>query len=242
MKRTKLFAGLFGAIVAFVPLAAIAQTADDLKNDEKTPENVLVYGMGYSGDRYSPLTLINKDNVGKLVPTWSYSLGDVQGGEGFPLVNDGVIYVTTHDVTAAVDAVTGKQIWRVKHEYPPETLRVVCCGIVNRGAASYDGMIIRALMDDRVVALDAKTGKQVWEAKSPDPATPANGYAMTGVPLIVKGVVIVGVADDQWHANHRVTFTDRADQRFLQTCLPVLASMRHELPRDDHAVVMQRGD
>ncbi len=194
MKRTKLFAGLFGAIVAFVPLAAIAQTADDLKNDEKTPENVLVYGMGYSGDRYSPLTPINKDNVGKLVPTWSYSLGDVQGGEGFPLVNDGVIYVTTHDVTAAVDAVTGKQIWRVKHEYPPETLRVVCCGIVNRGAASYDGMIIRALMDDRVVALDAKTGKQVWEAKSPDPATPANGYAMTGAPLIVKGVVIVGVA------------------------------------------------
>jgi alcohol dehydrogenase (cytochrome c) len=195
MTRTKLLAALFGATVLFVPLAAvIAQTADDLKNDEKTPDNVLVYGMGYSGDRYSPLTQINKDNVAKLVPTWSYSLGDVQGGEGFPLVNDGVIYVTTHDVTAAVDAITGKQIWRVKHEYPPETLRVVCCGIVNRGAAIYDGMIIRALMDDRVVALDAKTGKQVWEAKSPDPATPANGYAMTGAPLIVKGVVIVGVA------------------------------------------------
>jgi alcohol dehydrogenase (cytochrome c) len=194
MMRTKVFAALLSATVLFVPYAVLAQTADDLKNDEKTPDNVLVYGMGYSGNRYSPLTLINKGNVGKLVPTWSYSLGDLQGGEGFPLVNDGVIYVTTHDLTAAVDAITGKEIWRVKHEYPPETLRVVCCGIVNRGAAIYDGMIIRALMDNRVVALDAKTGKQVWESRSPDPATSANGYAMTGAPLIVKGVVIVGVA------------------------------------------------
>lgn len=177
-----------------LPLAAYAQSSDDLKNDEKTPENVLVYGMGYSGSRYSPLTQISKDNVSKLVPVWSYSLADLQGGEGFPIVNDGVIYVTTHDSTAAVDAMTGKQIWRVKHEYPPATLRVVCCGIVNRGAAIYEGMIIRALMDDRIIALDAKTGKEIWETKSPDPADPAHGYAMTGAPLIVKGMVIVGVA------------------------------------------------
>ena len=73
-----------------------------------------------------------------------------------------MIYVTTHNATAAVDAMTGKQIWRVMHEYPPETLRVVCCGIVNRGAAIYEGMIIRALMDNRMVALDAKTGKEIW--------------------------------------------------------------------------------
>jgi alcohol dehydrogenase (cytochrome c) len=182
------------ALSTVLPLAAFAQSSDDLKNDEKTPENVLVYGMGYSAHRYSPLTQINKENVSRLVPVWSYSLGDLNGGESFPIVDNGVIYVTTHDSTTAVDALTGRQIWRVKHEYPPATLRVVCCGIVNRGAAIYDGMIIRALMDDRIVALDAKTGKQIWEAKSPDPATPANGYAMTGAPLIVNGIVIVGVA------------------------------------------------
>jgi len=201
MTRSTLLAALLSATIASVPLAALAQTADDLKNDEKTPDNVLVYGMGYSGNRYSPLTQINKDNVGKLTPVWSYSLADLQGGEAFPIVDNGVIYVTTHDSTAAVDAMTGKQVWRVKHEYPPETLRVVCCGIVNRGAAIYDGMIIRSLMDDRVVALDAKTGKQVWETKSPDPATHANGYAMTGAPLIVKGIVIVGVAGAEF--SHR---------------------------------------
>jgi len=191
MLRSMLIAA---ALSTALPFSAFAQTSDDLKNDEKTPGNVLVYGMGYSGNRYSPLTQITKENASKLVPVWSYSMADLQGGEGFPLVNDGVIYATTHDETVAVDAMTGKQIWRVKHEYPPETLRVVCCGIVNRGAAIYDGMIIRELMDDRVIALDAKTGKQIWEAKSPDPATPANGYAMTGAPLVVKGKVLVGVA------------------------------------------------
>ena len=191
MMRSMLIAATLSTAL---PLAALAQSSDDLKNAEKNPQNVLIYGMGYSANRYSPLTQITKENVGKLVPAWSYSLSDLNGGEAFPIIDNGVIYITTHDSTAAVDALTGKQIWRVKHEYPPATLRVVCCGIVNRGAAIYDGMIIRGLMDDRIVALDAKTGKQVWEAKSPDPATPANGYAMTGAPLIVKGIVIVGVA------------------------------------------------
>ena len=143
MLRSALLAALMSAAI---PMMAFAQTAGRSRRTmRRRPGDVLVYGMGYSGNRYSPLTQINKENVSKLVPVWAYSLADLQGGESFPLVKDGVIYVTTHDATAAVDAITGKQIWRVKHEYPPETLRVVCCGIVNRGAAIYDGMIIRAL-------------------------------------------------------------------------------------------------
>src|ERR1700730_13310578 len=153
MTRTTLVSALLTTVLTAVPIAALAQTADDLKNDEKTPGDVLVYGMGYSGNRYSPLTQINKQNVSKLVPVWAYSLADLQGGESFPFVKDGVIYITIHDATAAVDAITGKQIWKVKHDYPPETLRVVCCGIVNRGAAIYECMIIRALMDNRMIAL-----------------------------------------------------------------------------------------
>jgi alcohol dehydrogenase (cytochrome c) len=194
MTRTTLFVTLLLATLATIALKAHAQTSDDLKNDEKTPDNVLVYGMGYSGNRFSPLTQINKENISKLVPVWSYSLTDLQAGESFPIVNDGVIYVTTHNSTVAVDATVGKQIWRVTHDYPPETLRVVCCGIVNRGSAIYDGMIIRTLMDDRLIALDAKTGKEIWQVASPEPAKHANGYSMTGAPLIVNGIVIVGVA------------------------------------------------
>jgi len=189
MLRPTLLAAL---VSAAIPITALAQSADELKNDEKTPGDVLVYGMGYSGQRYSPLAQINKQNVSKLVPVWAYSLADLQGGESFSIVKDGVIYVTTHNSTAAVDAMTGKQVWRVMHEYPPETLRVVCCGIVNRGAGIYEGMIIRALMDNRMIALDAKTGKEIWSVRSPDPVTHANGYAMTGAPLIVGGVVITG--------------------------------------------------
>ena len=198
MKRSMAFAALLSAAV---PFGALAQTADDLRNDEKTPGDVLVYGMGYAGQRFSPLSQINKDNARRLVPVWAYSLSDLQGGEAFPIIKDGVIYVTTHNATAAVDALTGRQIWRVLHEYPPETLRVVCCGIVNRGAAIYEGMIIRALMDDRLVALDAKSGKEIWSVRSPEPVTYANGYAMTGAPLIVDGIVIMGVAGAEF--SHR---------------------------------------
>ena len=189
------------ALTAVMTGHAVAQSADDLKNDEKTPGDVLVYGMGYSGNRYSPLTQINKENVAKLVPVWGHALTDNRGAEGFPLVKDGVIYATIHNATVAIDALTGKQIWRVAHEYPPETLRVVCCGIVNRGAAIYEGKIIRALMDNHIIALDAKTGKEVWKTKSPDPTSVENGYAMTGAPLIANGVVVVGVAGAEY--SHR---------------------------------------
>ncbi len=173
---------------------AEAQTAQDLLNDQNTPGDVLVYGMGYAAQRYSPLTRINKNNVKRLVPIWGYSMADNRGAEGFTIVRDGVIYATAHNATVAVDALTGRQIWRTAHDYPPETLRVVCCGIVNRGAAIYEGKIIRALLDNTIVALDAKTGKELWKTASPAPATIANGYAMTGAPLVVNGVVVVGVA------------------------------------------------
>src|ERR1700722_17018765 len=132
MTRRTILSALLTTVLTAAPLAALGQTADDLKNDEKTTDNVLVYGMGYSGNRYSPLTKITKDNVGKLGPVWSYSMADLQGGEGFPIVDNGVVYATTHDPTVGVEARTSKQIWRGKPDYPPDTLRVVCCGIVNR--------------------------------------------------------------------------------------------------------------
>ena len=78
MMRSMLIAATLSAAL---PLAALAQSSDDLKNAEKNPENVLIYGMGYSANRYSPLTQITKENVGKLVPAWSYSLGDLNGGK-----------------------------------------------------------------------------------------------------------------------------------------------------------------
>ena len=191
MKNTLIAA----AIAAAIPFAASAQTAQDLIDDAKTPENVLTYGMGYNAQRFSPLARINTSSVKRLVPAWSYSMGDNRGVEAQAVVNDGVMYITDHEKTVAVDALTGKQIWKAVIEYPPETTRVVCCGIVNRGAVLYDGKVYRTTLDAQVIALDQKTGKELWRTKS---GSPAEGYSMTVAPLVVKDVVIVGVSGSEF--------------------------------------------
>jgi alcohol dehydrogenase (cytochrome c) len=188
MMRSALVAALMSAAV---PVLALAQSADDLKNDHKTPGDVLTYGMGYGQNRFSPLTHINRDNVKRLVPAWSYSMADNRGQEAQPLVKDGIIYLTDHEKTVALDALSGRQIWKSVIEYPPDTTRVVCCGIVNRGAALFDGKLYRTTLDAHVIALDIKTGKEVWRTKSSDPK---DGYSMTVAPLVANGVVIAGVA------------------------------------------------
>ena len=91
----------------------------------------------------------------------------------------------------AVDAKTGKQIWKTKVEYPPETPRIVCCGIINRGAAIFDGKLFRTTLDANVIALDAKTGKELWRQKAADIK---EGYSMTVAPLVADGVVLTGIS------------------------------------------------
>ncbi|MAW85224.1 MAG: PQQ-dependent dehydrogenase, methanol/ethanol family [Phyllobacteriaceae bacterium] len=174
---------------------AFAQSAEDLKMDASTPGDILTYGMGHGQQRYSPLDQINRDTVKRLVPVWNYSLNDARGQETFPLVMDGVMYVTSHNATAAIDARTGKQIWKTMVEYPAETPRVACCGIVNRGAAIYEGKLFRTTLNANVVALDAKTGAELWSTNSIDFKT---GYSMTVAPLVADGVVIVGVSGGEY--------------------------------------------
>ena len=145
-----------------------AQSVADLNLDAHTPDNVVTYGMGQGQQRYSPLVQINKKSVKRLVPVWNYSLSDNRGQEAHPLIYKGVMYVTTHDKTHAIDATTGRQIWVSAIEYPPETTRTVCCGIVNRGAAIYNGMLYRATQDATVQALEKATGKEIWRTKAAD--------------------------------------------------------------------------
>jgi len=174
---------------------AYAQNAGDLSGDSKNTNAVLTYGMGYGQQRFSPLKQINKDTVKRLVPVWNYSLADTRGQESHPIIQNGVMYVTTHDATIAIDAMTGKEIWKTKVEYPKETPRIACCGIVNRGAAIYEGKLYRTTLDAHVVALDAKTGKQVWKKKAIDFRT---GYSQTVTPLVANGVVITGISGGEY--------------------------------------------
>lgn len=175
--------------------SVMAQSAMDLKNDSKTPGDVLTYGMGHDTTRFSPLNQINLDSVKKLRPVWTYSLADKRGQESQPLVYNGVMYVTTHNSTVALDAVTGRQVWKSMLKYPAETPRAACCGIVNRGAAIFEGKLYRTTLDAHVIALDIKTGKEVWRTKSIDFKT---GYSMTVAPLIADGVVVTGISGGEY--------------------------------------------
>ena len=150
--RRIVYAALLGLCV---PASASAQTSDEIKNAAATPQNVLTYGMSYSQQRFSPLDQINRATVKRLVPVWSYSMDNNTGEESQPLIYDGVMYVTSQNKTVAVNALTGRELWNTPVEYPPATTRVVCCGIVNRGAAIYRGNLFRTTLDARVVALDA---------------------------------------------------------------------------------------
>src|SRR5580658_5771221 len=182
-------------VILLTPLGANAQSADQLVKGATDTSNVLNYGMGYNLQRFSPLTQINKDTAKNLVPVWNYSLADDRSEESQPLVYKGVIYVTTHAATMAVDVKTGKHIWKTKVEYPAETPRIVCCGIINRGAALYDGKVFRTTLDANVIALDAKTGKEAWKSNAIDFK---DGYAMTVAPLVADGVVITGVSGAEY--------------------------------------------
>ena len=191
MKAVALVAGL--AILA--PFGASAQTNDQLVKGATDTSNVLNYGMGYNLQRFSPLTQINKQNARDLVPVWNYSLADDRSEENQPIVYQGVIYVTTNSATMAVDVKTGKQIWKTKVEYPAETSRVVCCGIINRGVAILEGKLFRTTLDANVIALDAKTGKELWRQKA---AEVKEGYSMTMAPLVADGVVLTGTSGGEF--------------------------------------------
>ena len=187
MRRSALVA----AVLLLFATVASAQTLDDLKNDGKNSDNILTYGMGYQQHRYSPLKQINKSNLKRLVPVWNLSLDNNWGEQAQPLVYNGVMYVTNARATVAIDVATGKQIWKHNLEWPPETPRVVCCGVSNKGAAILNGKVYRTTLDAYVLALDMKTGKEIWKSKA---AEWKDGYSMTVAPQIANGVLITGIS------------------------------------------------
>jgi alcohol dehydrogenase (cytochrome c) len=175
----------------FCCTVAHAQTAQELLTDGKNTDNVTTYGMGYDLKRYSPLAQINTSTVKRLVPVWSASLQNLLGEQGQPLVYNGVMYVTNAAWTFAIDVTTGRQIWRTAVDYDPDTPRVVCCGVSSKGAAILNGKLYRTTLDAHVVALDMKTGKQVWKEKF---AEWKEGISSIVAPLIANGVLITGMS------------------------------------------------
>ncbi len=153
-------------------------------------EEWLTYGGTYDEQRHSRLTAINTNNVSQLGVAWTYDLATNRGVESTPIVVDGTMYVTSAwSVVYALDAKTGAEKW----VYDPGVDRAVgvkaCCDVVNRGVAVYDGKVFVGVIDGRLEALDAKTGKLVWSKITVDQTRP---YTITGAPRVVNGKVLIG--------------------------------------------------
>ncbi|MBV8902264.1 MAG: PQQ-dependent dehydrogenase, methanol/ethanol family [Acidobacteriia bacterium] len=176
----------------------VLRNAGVIGNDA-LPGSWLSYGRNQSETRFSTLKQINDTNAKRLGLAWTYVTGAGGGNqEGTPLVWNNTLYgITTWSVVYALDPKTGKELWRWDPEINQTAVRPkICCGVVNRGIALYNGTIIAALNDGRLLALNALTGKPVWEARV---AFPQDLYTLTMAPRIAGDKVIIGASGgDKW--------------------------------------------
>ena len=184
MKRILICAALLG----FWAAPALSQTTEELNNDGKNTENVLTQSMGYNRKSYSPLDQINKSNIERLVPIWNASTMNELGELAAPTIYNGIMYVINGKWSFAIDVETGRQIWRTPVKLEPGIKHVA----FNRGAATiYNGKLFRMTIDNHVLALDMKTGKELWNQRFADFK---EGYYATGGPIVANGVLISGVS------------------------------------------------
>src|ERR1700745_2896105 len=154
------------------------------------------YGRTNDEQRFSPLNQINEENIGQLGLLWDRELGTTRGLEPTPLVSNGVIDTTGEwSVAYALDVKSGEILWTFDPKVPRARARTICCDAVNRGVALYNGKVYLGTLDGRLIALDAKTGKPVWELVTIDQSKP---YAITGAPRIAKGMVLIGNAGSEF--------------------------------------------
>ena len=158
----------------------------------------LSYGRDYGEQRFSPLTQINDANVTQLGLAWSADLDTARGQESTPLVYDGTIFVSTAwSMVKAYDAKTGALKWSYDPKVPRETLIRACCDAVNRGVALYGDKVYVGTLDGRLIALDQKTGKEIFaRLVVPD----QQDYTITGAPRVVKGRILIGSGGAEYKA------------------------------------------
>lgn len=158
--------------------------------------NWILHGRTYDEQRFSPLKQIHEQNVSKLGLVWSRELGTTRGLEATPLVANGVIYTTGEwSAVYAIDARTGQLLWTYDPKVPRARARHICCDVVNRGVALYQGKVYVGTLDGRLIALDAKSGIPVWDVVTIDQTKP---YAITGAPRIARGMVLIGNAGSEF--------------------------------------------
>ena len=163
------------------------------------PGNWLMYSHTYNSWRYSSLNQINEQTVKNLHVKWLFQGRHIEKFETTPLVANGIMYLTRpENAIYALDATTGRQLWSYEYRNPPRTFN--CCGKVNRGLAILGNTLFMNTLDMHVVAVDARSGHELWKTEMGD-YTAAGGYAAPGAPLVVKDKLIVGMAGGEHGVN-----------------------------------------
>ena len=188
-------------------------TQDMLNRAAGDGNNFLHTNGNYEQTRYYPARQINVHNVHKLRPAWIFQTEVVESMETSPLVVNGIMYVTTSfSHVYALDAATGEEIWHYKHKMGPIT--TYCCGPNNRGVAAYGDKVYLGTLDAKLVALDAKTGKLIWEQLIADPAL---GYSETMAPTAVNGKILIGTNGGEYGVRGFVKAYDAESGELLWT-------------------------
>jgi alcohol dehydrogenase (cytochrome c) len=181
---------LIAAVCAVLASAAAAQVSfERIVQADKEPGNWLTYSRNYQGHRFSPLAEINVTNVGNLKVKWAFQFSH-PSNEVSPIVVDGVMYVTGPNAAAALDARTGRTLWFWRRPIPSD-YHNIGFGRVNRGPAILDDKLYVTTLDCYLVALDLKSGTQLWATQIADYKL---GYSMTVAPLAIDGKIVVGVS------------------------------------------------
>lgn len=203
-------------IVACMSMA-VAGTAlanEELLKLQKDPNQWVMWGGNYYGQRYSELDQINSKNVHNLQVAWTFSTGVLRGHEGGPLILGDTMYVQTPfpNKVFAINLNDQTLMWRYEPVQDPDVIPVMCCDTVNRGLAYADGKIFLQQADTTLVALDAKTGKEVWKQKVGDPK---KGETNTNAPLVIKDMIITGISGGEFGVRGRATAYNIADGKMV---------------------------
>ncbi|CAG9187131.1 PQQ-dependent dehydrogenase, methanol/ethanol family [Cupriavidus pinatubonensis] len=165
------------------------------------------YGLDYAETRFSRLGQVNAGNVKELGLVWSYNLESTRGVEATPLVVDGVMYVSASwSVVHAIDTRTGKRLWTFDPKVDKSIGYKGCCDVVNRGVALYQGKVFVASYDGRLIAVDAVTGRKLWEKDTI--IDHSRAYTITGAPRVFKGKVIIGNSGAEYGVRGYITAYD----------------------------------
>ena len=204
--RNLLLTGCIGAVAVLA--ATTANANDQLQKMSQNPKDWVMPAGDYANTRFSKLKQITAANVGKLQVAWTFSTGVLRGHEGTPLVIGDVMYVHgpfPNPVYALDLNNDGKILWKYEPRQDPDVIPVMCCDTVNRGLAYSDGKLFLNQADTTLVALDAKTGKVLWQEKNGDPK---KGETGTSAPLVVKDKVLVGISGGEFGVQCRMTAYD----------------------------------